>query len=110
MKAFAIKRMVRENDFRASGSGNILYDKVLFDPKTIKLSFDLAKKLKTQCVAFDFVNNDQNPLLVEISYGFSPEGYDPCPGYWDYDLIWHEGSFNPYRWMVEDLIIDLKYK
>ncbi len=100
-KAFAIKRMVRSNDFRASGSGNILYEKEHFDEATIKLSFDLALQLKTQCVAFDFVYLDGKPLVVEISYGFSPEGYDPCPGFWDSDLGWHEGRFDPYGWMVE---------
>ena len=100
-KAFAIKRMVRSGDFRASGSGNILYDKSLFDEETIKLSFSLAGKLKSQCVAFDFVYDSGKPLLVEISYGFSPEGYDPCPGYWDYELKWHDGKFDPYGWMVE---------
>jgi glutathione synthase/RimK-type ligase-like ATP-grasp enzyme len=103
-KAYAIKRMVRANDFRASGSGNILYDKNLFDENTVKLSFEVAEKLQTQCVAFDFVYDRGNPLIVEISYGFSPEGYDPCPGYWDIDLNWHEGQFDPYGWMVEDLL------
>lgn len=106
-KAFAIKRMVRDRDFRASGSGNILYDRNLVDIKTIKQSFDTANKLKSQCVAFDFVYINQNPQLVEISFGFSPEGYDPCPGFWDDELIWHEGKFNPYGWMVEDLIRDI---
>ena len=103
-KAFAIKRMVRENDFRASGSGNILYDRYIFDESTIKLSFDIAERLYTQCIAFDFVHDKGNPLIVEISYGFSPKGYDRCPGYWDKDLTWHEGSFNPYAWMVDNLI------
>ena len=109
-KAFAIKRMVRVNDFRASGSGHILYDRHLFDEETIKLAFDLAAKLQTQCVAFDFVSDNKNMLLVEISYGFSPHGYDPCPGYWEKDLTWREGSFNPYGWMVEDLIKSIKEK
>ena len=44
------------------------------------------------------------PKIVEISYGFSPEGYDPCPGYWDKNLTWHEGKFNPYGWMVEEVL------
>jgi len=104
-KAFAIKRMVREDDFRASGSGKIYYDKELFCPDVIKLSFSTASKLKSLCVAFDFVFYNGNPLIIEISYGFSPEGYDPCPGYWDRSLKWHEGSFNPYGWMV-DLITE----
>ena len=103
-KAFAIKRMVRENDFRASGSGTILYDKELFDEGTIKLAFETAKKLKSQCIAFDFVYQNDKPLIVEISYGFSPSAYDECPGYWDKELNWHEGAINPYGWMVEGLI------
>lgn len=103
-KAFAIKRMVRKNDFRASGSGNILYAKEHFDDSTIRLAFEVHNKLKSQCTAMDFVFDNGKPLIVEISYGFSPEGYDPCLGYWDKDLNWHEGKFNPYGWMVEEVL------
>jgi glutathione synthase/RimK-type ligase-like ATP-grasp enzyme len=103
-KAFAIKRMVRSDDFRASGSGNILYDRSLFDEDTIKLAFSLAGKLKSQCVAFDFVHDNGKPLLVEISYGFAPKGYESCPGYWDSELSWHEGKFDPYGWMVDSFL------
>lgn len=103
-KAFAIKRMVRDNDFRASGSGFILYDQDLFDEDTIRLSFEISGKLKSQCTAFDYVYRDGQPLIVEISYGFSPAGYDPCPGYWDKTLRWHEGRFDPYGWMVDTIV------
>jgi len=103
-KAFAIRRIVRKNDFRASGSGNILYDKNLIGTDLIELSFEMAKKLLSQCIAFDYLRKDSVPVLVEISYGFSPEGYSSCPGYWDQELTWHEGQFNPYGWMVENLI------
>jgi len=107
-KAFAIKRMVRENDFRASGSGTILYDRNLFDENTIRLSFEITEKLHAQCLAFDYVHDQGKPWLVEISYGFSPAGYDPCPGYWDRNLTWHDGKFNPYGWMVENLVKEVK--
>ncbi|MEI7675407.1 MAG: hypothetical protein WCJ03_01390 [Bacteroidales bacterium] len=100
-KAFAIKRMVRENDFRASGSGEILYEKELFDDSTIRLSFEIAEKLKTQCLALDYVYQNSKPLVVEISYGFAVAGYDRCVGYWTSDIDWHEGSFNPQEWMVD---------
>lgn len=103
-KAFAIKRMVRKNDFRASGSGNIHYAKDNFDNETIQLAFSLADKLKVQCVAFDFVYDGNKPLVVELSYGFAMHGYDACPGYWTSDLIWHEGHFNPQGWMVDALL------
>lgn len=101
IKAFAIKRMVREKDFRASGSGCILYEKEHFDDETILIAFEITEKLKAQCLAFDFVYLDGKPLIVEISYGFAKEGYDRCTGYWDKDLSWHEGHFNPYGWMVD---------
>jgi len=103
-KAFAIKRMVRKNDFRASGSGNILYDKDLFNERDIQLAFEINDKLKSQCTAMDFVYDNGHPKLVEISYGFSPEGYDSCPGYWDKKLAWHEGKFDPYGWMVKEIL------
>ena len=100
-KAFAIKRMVRENDFRASGGGTILYEKELFDIETIRIALDVTRKLNAQCLAFDFVYLDNKPLIVEISYGYANEAYDPVPGYWDKDLNWHEGSLISQNWMVD---------
>ena len=62
-----------------------------------------------QSFAFDFVEDeDSNPLIVEISYGFGTSGIDNAPGYWDSSLQWHEGKFNPQGWMVEELVKDLK--
>ncbi len=109
-KAFAIKRMVRNNDFRASGSGYIHYEKKHFDDETVRLAFEVSEKLKAQCMTYDFVYLKGKPLIVEISYGFAMTGYDACTGYWDKKMKWHEGKFNPYGWMVEDLIRSVKSK
>lgn len=109
-KAFAIKRNVRENDFRASGSGNIEYSKKYFEDKTIQTAFDVAKKLKTQCVAFDFVYKDEKPLVIEISYGYTHAAYAPCEGYWDRELNWFPGSFDSCEWMVDVVVNDIKRK
>ena len=104
-KAFGIKRMNRKDDFRASGSGFIIYEKDAIDERFVKVSFEYQKKLKAQCIAYDYVLDENNqPLLIEISYGFANAGYDDCPGYWDEQLVWHEGKFNAYGWMV-DLIL-----
>ncbi|MFC1495123.1 RimK family alpha-L-glutamate ligase [Thermodesulfobacteriota bacterium] len=103
-RAFAIKRIVRKKDFRASGSGRILYDKNAFDENTVKLSFSIAEKLKSQSAAFDFVYSDNKPVLLEVSYGFFADAYDKCEGYWDNKMNWHAGQFNPYGWMVESVI------
>lgn len=105
-KAFALKRMVRKNDFRASGSGSIVYDKNQIDERCVKLAFDVNEKLKAQSIAFDFVFNNQNePLIVEISYGYSTKAYDKCEGWWDKNMDWHPGNnFNFCGWMVEEVI------
>jgi glutathione synthase/RimK-type ligase-like ATP-grasp enzyme len=103
-RAFGIKRMVRKNDFRASGSGSIQYEKENFNPETIRLSFEIAEKLQTQCVALDFLIQKEKSLLLEISYGFYHPAYDDCVGYWDRNMAWHEGRFDPCAWMIEDLL------
>ena len=108
-RAFAVKRMIRENDFRASGSGVKKYDKDEIDERTIKIAFKLAKQLDFECVGFDFVFDEKNnPLIVEMGYGFAIQFYDPCPGYWDDKLNWHEGFFIPQEWMIEDILNKLK--
>ena len=108
-KAFAIKRMTRKNDFRASGSGNILYSKSEIDERCITESFKIAQKLNTQSLAVDFVFNDTTPLLVEISYGFAYDAYDKCEGYWTADMTWHKGeNFNFCGWMVENVVKKVK--
>lgn len=105
-KAFGLKRMVRKNDFRASGSGDIIYDKSGIDEGCVRISFDIAKKLGTQSLALDFVFDEgNNPLIVEISYGYSIKAYYKCEGYWTDDMIWHEGNgFDIEGWMVENII------
>jgi len=103
-KAFAIKRYTRENDFRASGSGSIGYKKELFPEETVKLTLDLAETLKMQVLAADFVFDKGTPKIVEISSGYTKKVYEPCEGYWDREMNWHAGPFNPQHWMVESII------
>lgn len=106
-KAFALKRYVREGDFRASGSGSFGHARDLFDERCLRIALDASEKLGAQSAAYDFVFDEAGePLVVEISYGFSPYCYHDCPGYWDVSLRWHEGRFDPYGWMVEALMRD----
>ncbi len=103
-RAFAIKRLVRKNDFRASGSGYILYDKHEIDERCVGIAFQVTEKLKAQCLAYDFVFDKGEPLIVEINYGYAHEAYFPCPGYWTRDMQWHVGKFNSAHWILEVLI------
>ena len=104
-RAFGIKRWVRPGDFRASGSGNFCYEREKIDTDCVSLAFESAKKLGSDCTAFDFVRNaDGSPAIIEISYGFDQKGYDSCPGFWDIEMKWHNGEFNPQGWIV-DLVL-----
>ena len=104
-KAWALKRFVRKGDFRASGSGLLDYAKENIDEKCIELAFQIDKKIQAQSTSYDFAYDcDNNPLIIEISYGFPTKFCDPCPGYWDSHLNWHEGKFNPQELMIEDLV------
>ncbi|MCU4520397.1 hypothetical protein KTI62_09430 [Acinetobacter schindleri] len=101
--AAAEKRFVRKGDFRASGSGLFDYEDINID--LIKVAFDVAHKLNLQSVAFDFIlDKNEKPLIVEISYGFGVAGINNVPGYWDSNLIWHEGEFNPQDFILRSLL------
>lgn len=104
-KCFAIKRYTRNNDFRASGSGKLNYDKSNFPLKMLNIAFDISKRLELQSVAFDFIIKNENIMLIEVSYAFPTLNFaDECPGYWDEDLRWYEGKFNPYGWIVDSIL------
>lgn len=105
-KAFAIKRLCRDNDFRASGGGSLVYDKNQIDERCVKIAFETSKKINSQSMAYDFVFDEHNnPLIVEISYCYAVEAYDKCEGYWDREMNWHPGEkFDFCGWMVEEVI------
>lgn len=107
-KCWVYKRIVRENDFRASGSDNQVFSPEGVPMEVIEIAFSISRQLGLKSVAFDFLlSKSGKPLLLEISYGF---GYkdEQHYAYWDSNLNWHEGSFNPFGWMVESLIKDIK--
>lgn len=100
--AYGLRRINRQNDFRASGSSNFKYDNIPI--KVVEVAFKTSQKLNLQSCAFDFIFENENPLIVEMSYGFGTKGSGKSPGYWTSDLQWHEGEFNPYGWMIENIL------
>ncbi len=105
-KAFAVKRGVRENDFRASGSGFPYFEKHHFTDEVIKRALETTKKLKMQSVAYDFLKRGDTYLISEISYGFC-DMTRKCIGYWDEELNWHEESFYEEDWMVDAMVREI---
>ena len=104
-KAIAAKRMNRENDFRASGSGKLIYDKDQIDEDCIKIAFETCQNLHMQSVAFDFLHNTNGDwVITEISYCRDNKNKGHT-GYWTDDMNWHDcNNINICDWIIEDVI------
>ena len=109
-KAFAFRRAVRKDDFRASGSGEIIYGDI--DLSMIKMAFEAADKIKSQSLALDFIyNTEHQPVIIECSYGFIQNAPNKSGGYWTKDLKWHISKSNDLCGdMVKDVVDCVKKK
>lgn len=102
-KCWGFIRYTWEEDFRASGSGLHDYDVNKIPIELVKFAFELSSKLKMQSVAFDFVYQGSNPLLLEVSYVYGLDDKQ-LVGYWTSDLKYHEKNFRPEIFIIENLI------
>jgi hypothetical protein len=105
-KAFGFRRINRENDFRASGSGKFDFRIKEMDLKFVSLAFELHKKIGAQCLSSDFVyNKNKEPVVIETGYEFGlPSPYYNEEGFWDENLNFSAEKFNPQYYMVENFI------
>jgi glutathione synthase/RimK-type ligase-like ATP-grasp enzyme len=107
-RAFAYTRNVRPGDFRASGSGDVVYDTDRINQKCVEIAFDVSRKVKSQSMAFDFLLGErQQPYILEVSYGFISHFVHSCSGYWDSRLNWHDGHVWPQEAILIDMLNDL---
>lgn len=108
-RAFAYTRNVRPGDFRASGSGDVVYDMDRINRKCLEIAFDVTKKIGSQSMAFDIVFGElQQPFILEMSYCYLSHLVNSCPGYWDYRLNWHKEHVWPQDAILIDLLHDLQ--
>lgn len=109
-KAFGVKRLALDGDFKSSEFNGIISDKDEIDIRCVEIAFDTAKKMNANSVGFDFIFDKQNnPVIAEMGYGFISSTYQDCEGYWDRELNWHKSSFHPEDWMIEDVINSVKH-
>lgn len=107
-RAFAFRRMNREGDFRASGSGNIDYDVNALDLDMITIAHEMSKQNNFQSMAYDFLyDKEKKPTLIEISYAYQSNAVYNCPGFWNRQLNWIEGHILPEAAHVEDFLAEI---
>lgn len=110
-RAFAFTRNVRPGDFRASGSGDVVYDCARIRPECIKIAFEVARKVGSQSTAFDFLlTTTREPMVIEVSYCYVPETVHGCGGHWDDRLRWHSGQMWPQDAILTDLLATLSHR
>jgi glutathione synthase/RimK-type ligase-like ATP-grasp enzyme len=108
-RAFAFTRNVRPGDFRASGSGDIVYKSHRIHQTCLEIAFEVTRKVGSQSMAFDFVlTHNKRPLILEISYSYNAEAVHSCPGHWDRKLNWLEGNMWPQDAIIMDLLNDIE--
>lgn len=106
-KLSGLYRPIRSHDFRASGGGEVLYDKEKFTENIIKSAFATADSIGFKCVGFDYVvdNRTGEGKIVEMSYGFSHAAVMGMGGWFDRDCQWHEGSLNAPEELLKNLLV-----
>lgn len=110
-RAFGARRFVRDNDFRASGSGKSDIDPRNIDIRCVKIAFAISQRLNFNAMGYDFIyDENKNPIINEFGYCFADYVVHESPGYWDENLLWHEERNWPqYYQLIDFLQTDLKY-
>ena len=105
-KCSGLVRPIRSHDFRASGGGEVFFEKKYFTEQIIKSAFAVADALGTQCIGFDYVvdNRTDNGLIVEMSDGFAHEAVMASGGWFDRDCQWHEEEFNAPKEILRNML------
>jgi glutathione synthase/RimK-type ligase-like ATP-grasp enzyme len=109
-KAYGLIRLNRRKDFRASGSGDFVFNHNQINVKCVELAFKISESLHFNCMSYDFLINNNEPLIVEISYAFGTKGSSNCNGYWNRSLKWNESDFRGEEWMVDYIVEQIKNK
>jgi hypothetical protein len=108
-RIFDFVRYNRENDFRASGSGQLIYNQDLIPENARRIAKQISEENHFQSMAYDFLLKSNDELvLAEISYGYLNKAIFNCGGYWDGDLNWHEGAIWPEDAILEDFINSIR--
>lgn len=104
-----IGRNIRSGEFRASGGGDLFYDKNKITPNVINSAFKTSDALGFKCMGYDYVIDKitNEGIIIEISYGFSHLGVLDAKGYFDRKGNWHDTSLNVPHELLENMIKEI---
>jgi glutathione synthase/RimK-type ligase-like ATP-grasp enzyme len=115
-RAFAFRRLNRPDDFRASGSGRIVWEPEQIDARAVALAVRVAQQLGSQSLAVDVLRRGDEVVVAEVSYTYASWAVRNCPGHWEqrsaaagaaFDLAWVSGPMRPEDAIFADFIAQL---
>tara|TARA_R110002020_G_scaffold85023_1_gene210124 strand:+ start:228 stop:1283 length:1056 start_codon:yes stop_codon:yes gene_type:complete len=107
-----VARSVRTGDFRASGGGDLFYDRSLVSRAMIDAAFLASKALHSDCTGFDMITDPRTgqPVILEVSYGFSHTAQVGAQGHFNRQGIWIDQPLNPPIYLLENLVKEVNMK
>jgi glutathione synthase/RimK-type ligase-like ATP-grasp enzyme len=111
--AFGFWRNNRCNDFRASGSGRIDFQRQL-PLEIMKYCFQINKNHNFDSMAYDIIFKNKQFVITEMSYGYNDKAVYDCGGYYVLtpkdEIIYHAGHTWPQEIWIEWLIDRLQMR
>lgn len=101
-----IGRNIRKGDFRASGGGDLFFERSLVTQNIISSAFSISDKLGFQCMGYDYVvdKKNGNGKIIEISYCFSHVALLQAGGFFDRSGVWYNEPLNAPVEVIKNLI------
>lgn len=101
-----IGRNIRKGEFRASGGGDLFYDRSYVTKNIIESAFRTSDLLNFQCMGYDYVVNKDTGegKIIEISYGFSHAALLGAGGYFDREGNWHDVPMDAPKEILKNMI------
>ena len=103
-RGIIFRRHVRENDFRASGSGKIDYDVSKQDILAIPIARKISEQIGSQTMTYDFIYDKSELQIIEMSYGFSAKAVYDAPGWYDSDMLFHGEHTDVHKLVISELM------
>lgn len=102
----AMIRMVRRNDFRASGGHEGSFDRKYIKQDVLDFAFRVCDAMRSQSCALDIVRHSVTGelFLIENSYCYGLYEDEFHHGYWDRWGNFYDKPFDSRDWMIEAVI------
>ena len=110
-RAWASRRLNREGDFRASGSGVSEFDAKAISPAALALAWRVADAMGVRTLVADVMQRGEAPVMGEISYSMASHVVREMDGHWrrgPEGISWDAAALDWPRAVFEDFVAEVR--